>query len=307
MDGLTYTEFLNSKAQLEGDHGFAPIDLPEWMFDFQQSLVEWALRKGRAAIFADCGLGKTPMQLVWADNVARHTNKPVLILTPLAVGPQTVREAEKFGIEAVHCRDGQYGNAQIVVTNYERLHYFDSKVYETYLLGARDGSIVIKTFHESYDVKNDGRLRSDAREPKYPGVVIAFDVPSLEGAAWVPMAFECDQFTTWKANVQAIAGALEALRKIERYGVSSRGKSNAHYEGYKALPSAEGKVASRESAAAFMAQHSGVNREEIMFSDTARAAAYRKAAQKLHPDGGGTTEEFQKLVEANLVLKDGAV
>jgi SNF2 family DNA or RNA helicase len=120
-----YQTFLQAKAQIEGDHGFSCDDLPEWLFPFQRHLVEWSLRKGRAAIFADCGLGKTPMQLVWADRVTRHTNKPVLILTPLAVGPQTVREAEKFGIEAMHCRDGKFGNAKIVVTNYERLHYFD--------------------------------------------------------------------------------------------------------------------------------------------------------------------------------------
>ena len=85
-------------------------------------MVEWAVRKGRAAIFADCGLGKTPMGLVWAENVARKTGRPVLFLTPLAVGSQTIAEAEKFGIEATHSRDGTLG--RIVVTNYERLHYF---------------------------------------------------------------------------------------------------------------------------------------------------------------------------------------
>jgi hypothetical protein len=122
---LNYDEFLKSKAHANDDAGFEPVFVPTWLFDFQVSLVEWAIRKGRAAIFADCGLGKSPMQLVWAENVIRHTNRPVLILTPLAVGPQTVREAEKFGIEAVHCRDGKYGAAKIVVTNYERLHYFN--------------------------------------------------------------------------------------------------------------------------------------------------------------------------------------
>lgn len=115
MDGTTkttqnYESFLDTKTQLGGDDGFEPEFLPDWLFDFQRSLVEWACRKGRAAIFADCGLGKTPMQLVWAENIVRWTNRPVLILTPLAVGPQTVREAEKFGIEAVHCRDGKFGD-----------------------------------------------------------------------------------------------------------------------------------------------------------------------------------------------------
>lgn len=120
---LAYDEFIAAKTQLDGDHGFAPDDLPGFLFPFQVELVEWALRKGRAAIFADCGLGKTPMQLVWADEVRRHTARPVLILTPLAVSYQTALEAEKFGIDAAVSREGAV-NAPIVVTNYERLHYF---------------------------------------------------------------------------------------------------------------------------------------------------------------------------------------
>lgn len=125
-DVMDYQDFLKNKAHSYSEYGFKPSVLPTWLFDFQYSLVDWALQKGRAAIFADCGLGKTPMQLVWADQVARKTNGRVLILTPLAVGPQTVREAEKFGIEARHSRDGKLGTSNIIVTNYERLHYFDA-------------------------------------------------------------------------------------------------------------------------------------------------------------------------------------
>lgn len=138
-----YKSFLHSKSQIEGEHGFAVDDLPEWMFPFQQHLVDWSLRKGRAAIFADCGLGKTPMQLVWADRIVRQTNGRVLVLTPLAVGPQTVREAEKFGIEAVHCRDGKFGDAKIVVTNYERLHYFNPLDFDGCVC---DESSILKNF-----------------------------------------------------------------------------------------------------------------------------------------------------------------
>ena len=119
----TYSKFLARKTQLGGEHGFAPIEIPDFLFPFQGHLVEWALRRGRAAIFADCGLGKTAMQLVWAENVLRHTGRPVLILTPLAVAGQTVREAEKFGIEATHSRHGQVGRA-ITVTNYEQLQHY---------------------------------------------------------------------------------------------------------------------------------------------------------------------------------------
>lgn len=119
-----YDEFLNRKSQLGGQSGFAPPWIPDFLFDFQRALVEWALLKGKAAIFADCGLGKTPMQLVWAENVVRKTNRPVLILTPLAVGPQTVLEGVKFGIETTRSRDGNH-HGGIVITNYEKLHHFN--------------------------------------------------------------------------------------------------------------------------------------------------------------------------------------
>ena len=119
-----YKTFIQQKSQLDKMDGFKPIDIPDFLFPFQQHLVEWSIRKGRGAIFADCGLGKTPMQLVWADNVVRHTNKPVLILSPLAVSPQTVLEGEKFGIEVKRSTNGKHTNG-ITITNYERLHYFN--------------------------------------------------------------------------------------------------------------------------------------------------------------------------------------
>lgn len=121
-----YAEFLERKKQLGGDHGFDPLWMPDFLFDFQRVLVEWALKKGRSAIFADCGMGKTPIQLAWAENVVRKTNGRVLIVTPLAVGTQTAREGDKFGIECIRSADGDIGNHRIVVTNYERLHYFNS-------------------------------------------------------------------------------------------------------------------------------------------------------------------------------------
>jgi len=102
--------------------------MPDWLYDFQTHLVEWTLRRGRAAIFADCGLGKTPMQLAWAENVARKTNKNVLIIAPLAVSQQVVREAEKFSLEVGISRDGQ-PKRRITVINYERLHKADSSDY----------------------------------------------------------------------------------------------------------------------------------------------------------------------------------
>ena len=137
-----YEAFLRERAQAGADSGFAPLWMPDFLFDFQASMVEWAVRKGRAAIFADCGLGKTPMGLVWASNVARKTSRPVLYLTPLAVASQTVHEADKFGIEAAHSRDGSV-SSHIVVTNYERLHYFNASDFAGVVC---DESSILKSF-----------------------------------------------------------------------------------------------------------------------------------------------------------------
>ncbi len=138
-----YAAFLRRKTHLGGDHGFDPLWMPSALFPFQQSLVEWACRKGRAAVFADCGLGKTPMQLAWAENVARKTNGRVLILTPLAVAFQTLREGEKFGVEVTHRREGLRAGDRIVVTNYERLHYFKPEDFAGVVC---DESSILKNF-----------------------------------------------------------------------------------------------------------------------------------------------------------------
>ena len=103
---MSYEAFLANKRHLAGGSGFSPAFMPEFLYPFQKDLVEWSTLQGRSGIFADCGMGKTPMQLVWAENVLRHTGKRVLILTPLAVGHQTVAEAHKFGINASQSRDG---------------------------------------------------------------------------------------------------------------------------------------------------------------------------------------------------------
>lgn len=121
-----YRSFLARKSQQNAFAGFEPVWLPDFLHGFQRASDEWAVRKGRCALYYDCGLGKTPMFLVWAENVVRHTNRPVLVVTPLGVSAQTIREAEKFGVDAVRSRDGKFpAGARLVVTNYERLHYFN--------------------------------------------------------------------------------------------------------------------------------------------------------------------------------------
>ena len=149
---MSYRDFLDRKTQDGSATGFKPVWMPDFLFDFQAALVEWAIEKGRAAHFADCGLGKTPMQLVWAENVVRHANKPVLLLTPLAVSAQTVAEGEKFGIECRRQREGEAW-VGINVTNYERLHYFNPSDFAGVVC---DESSILKSF--------DGARRQEITE-----------------------------------------------------------------------------------------------------------------------------------------------
>ena len=121
----TYADFLASKRAVAGGIAIdaGGLEVHPALFPFQRDLVRWALAKGRAAIFSECGTGKTLMELAWAQAVSERTGQRVLILTPLAVSHQTVAEASKFGIDAARAgSDGRLPDARIVVTNYERLH-----------------------------------------------------------------------------------------------------------------------------------------------------------------------------------------
>lgn len=148
---MNYADFIERKAQLGSMSGFDPLWMPDAAFDFQQALIDWSLRKGRAAIFADCGLGKTLIQLAWAENVVRKTNRPVLVLTPLAVSHQTLTEAHKFGIEANRAHIGE--RKGIIITNYEKLHYFDPSDFVGCVC---DESSILKSF--------DGTRRQEITE-----------------------------------------------------------------------------------------------------------------------------------------------
>lgn len=138
-----YSQFLQNKMNVGANAGFTPLNLPANLFDFQALLADWAIRKGRAAVFADCGMGKTLIQLVWADNVLRFTARPVLVLTPLAVSRQTLAEANKFGIEAV-IADPAKNSVTIQITNYEQLHHFDPRHYGGVVC---DESSILKNFN----------------------------------------------------------------------------------------------------------------------------------------------------------------
>ncbi len=140
---MDYAQFIESKRVYVTPSGF-DIDrgaLNPMMFPFQRDIVRWALRRGKAAIFADCGLGKTPMQLEWAHQVHQYTGRGVLILAPLAVSQQTVREGEKFGITVHPCKTGRDVQPGVNISNYERLHHFDSAQFGGIVL---DESSILK-------------------------------------------------------------------------------------------------------------------------------------------------------------------
>jgi hypothetical protein len=148
---MDYQEFLEKKKHLLGSFGFEPNYVPDCAFDFQKAIIEKAVRKGRMAIFADTGLGKTLIQLSIAQNIVNHTNGRVLILTPLAVGFQFVNEAIERGItdDIEQTKNGKY-TKKIVVCNYERLGYLSPEDFEGVIL---DESSILKNF--------DGKIKHE--------------------------------------------------------------------------------------------------------------------------------------------------
>lgn len=150
---MDYQAFLESKRITATASGFEPSSLNPMLFDFQKDIVRFALRRGRAAIFADCGLGKTPMQLEWAQQVLEHTNKPVLLLAPLAVSKQTRREGQKFGIGSIVCRSGGEVRKTVNITNYEMLQHFDPSGFGGVVL---DESSILKSY--------SGKMRNEIIE-----------------------------------------------------------------------------------------------------------------------------------------------
>jgi hypothetical protein len=128
---MNYTEFLESKQIAVTSSGFdiSTESLNDKAFNWQKDMVKWALKKGKSAFFHDCGLGKSLQQLMWAEQVCNYTGGNVLILAPLAVSAQTVREGLKFGIPVTLCRDQQDVKQGINITNYEKLDKFDTSTF----------------------------------------------------------------------------------------------------------------------------------------------------------------------------------
>lgn len=143
---MEYEDFVAAKRRKEVATGHQPGDLNEHLFDFQHAIVSWAVRRGRAAIFADTGLGKTLMQLSWADEVASHTGGSVLVLAPLAVSEQTIEQGSTFGIEVKRVpHSGVIDSPGVWITNYERMDAIDFTelhglvLDESSILKAHDG------------------------------------------------------------------------------------------------------------------------------------------------------------------------
>jgi hypothetical protein len=145
-----YADFLARKTIRDPSTGLLTVPaLPEAMFGFQREITTWALRRGRAALFAGTGLGKSLMELAWADAVSRETGRPVLHLAPLAVSAQLVREADKFGIAARHVRHAEDCGEGVSITNYQKLDHFDLSSFGGVIL---DESSILKS--------SDGKFRT---------------------------------------------------------------------------------------------------------------------------------------------------
>lgn len=166
-----YLKFLEQKRHTSLDYGIETNFIPESMFDYQKHITEYAIRKGRCAVFLDTGLGKTIIELTIAVNYVRNTNKPVLIITPLAVAFQFIKEAEKFGIDDIsYSKDGNY-KTKIVVCNYERLDKFDCKDFECVIL---DESSILKNF----DGAIKGQITAFLKKVKYRYLFTATPSPN---------------------------------------------------------------------------------------------------------------------------------
>lgn len=167
-----YTEFLARKCYRDPPTGLDSIpELPASLFPFQRDIVKWALRRGRAAIFAQTGLGKSFMELAWGQAVHRETGGNILLLTPLAVAGQMVREADKFGLPAKQCANQADVESGISVTNYAKLHHFDLSEFIGVIL---DESSILKAF----DGKTRTRLIEDCADVPYRLAATATPAPN---------------------------------------------------------------------------------------------------------------------------------
>lgn len=149
---IDYEAFITKKSTQALHAASLQVSLDELnpkLYRFQKDIVRWALAKGRAAVFADCGLGKTPMQLEWAHQIIKAHGGMVLILAPLAVSSQTAAEGVKFGVPVTICQSAEDLRPGVNITNYERLDKFAGQTFSGVVL---DESSILKSF--------DGKVRN---------------------------------------------------------------------------------------------------------------------------------------------------
>lgn len=168
---IDYERFVSQKLAMRPPSGIERFTMPDCLFPHQTALASWALKRGRAAIFADTGLGKSRMEIVWADAIQRYTNMPVLILAPLAVAAQTAAEGDRIDIPVKVCRSGADVGSGINITNYDRLHRFNPESFGGVVL---DESSIIK----HHDAKTFGLLKEAFRDTPYKLAATATPAPN---------------------------------------------------------------------------------------------------------------------------------
>lgn len=171
MNAVTYSSFLARKRISDPATGMRDADLPAWLFPHQRDITRWALRRGRAAIFAGTGLGKTAMELTWADAVARHTGRPVIVFAPLAVAAQHAREAHRFGVAASIARSQDDVRDGVVITNYGKMDRFDLEAFGGVVL---DESSILK----AHDGKTRSKLIADCQRIPFRLAATATPAPN---------------------------------------------------------------------------------------------------------------------------------
>jgi len=168
---MNYAEFLQNKQLVSTPTGHEPSSINAKLYDFQRDIVRWAVRRGRACVWAGTGLGKTGMQLAWADEICKHTGGNALVLAPLSVSKQTHREGIKFGIESTICRKQEDVKPGINITNYEMLDHFDC---DSFVCVVIDESGILKHFSS----KTRNQIIDSFRDIKYKLACSATPAPN---------------------------------------------------------------------------------------------------------------------------------
>ncbi len=241
---MNYQEFLRQKVVTHSEHGFDTKVGNDLLFRWQRAVTEWAVKKGKAALFLDTGLGKTAIQLQWAAEIVKAGHGDVIVVAPLAVSQQTVREGRKFGIEVNLCREPEDVRPGINITNYERIDRFDVTDFAGVVL---DESSILKSF--SGVVKN--RLMQSFRDTRFKLAATATPSPNdhmeiLNHADFLDVMRSSEALAIWFINDTMNMGSYKLKghakkdfwRWVSSWAVGMQTPADIGYddEGYK-LPS----------------------------------------------------------------------